>query len=92
MRAVKRNKQYAITERDIPFYTAAGYDVVDDDGAVVEYARNKMIPYGEYVKALASIETLRAENETLRAENAALRAKKKPAGKSNKEADANAAE
>ena len=67
MKAIKGNKVYSITEKQKKAYTDAGFDILDDAGAVVAYGRGKTVPYGDYMALKAENDALKAENETLKA-------------------------
>lgn len=48
MRAVKANKSYTIDETQKKHYQEAGFDIIDENGAVISYGRGKKVPYEEY--------------------------------------------
>lgn len=60
MKAVKANKIYTIDEEQKKFYVDSGFDILDDDGNVVEYGRGKTVPYEKYA-------ALEKENAVLKA-------------------------
>lgn len=68
MKAVKANKQYTINETEKSSYLAQGYDILDDDGAVIERSPQAAVSYSEYEKLLNENAALKAENERLKAE------------------------
>lgn len=68
MKAVKANKQYTISETEKPSYLAQGYDILDDDGTVIERSPQAAVSYSEYEKLLNENAALKAENERLRSE------------------------
>lgn len=50
MRAVKANREYTITEAEKDFYQKQGFDIIGDDGNVVQYGAGKTVPYEQYAK------------------------------------------
>lgn len=68
MKAVKSNKQYTISETEKPSYLAQGYDILDDDGAVIERSPQAAVSYSEYEKLLNENTALKAELNSLKAE------------------------
>ena len=58
MKAVKLNRVYTITEAEQNNYIKQGYDIVDDNGAVIAYGAGKTISYEKYAKLLAKYEDL----------------------------------
>lgn len=65
MRAVKRNKEYIIDDKQKKAYQDAGYDIYGDDGERIAYGKGKTVPYGDYA-------VLEAENESLKAKVAEM--------------------
>ncbi len=63
MKAVKANKEYAVTEAEKKGYIDQGYDIVDDDGKVVKYGRGKTVPYDEHMKVVKELENLKAKGK-----------------------------
>lgn len=61
MKATMGNKVYTIDETQKTMYQAQGYDIVDDDGKVIQYGAGKTVSYEEY-KALEE-KTLKLEKE-----------------------------
>ena len=61
MKATIGNKVYTIDETQKTMYQAQGYDIVDDDGKVIQYGAGKTVSYEEY-KALEE-KTLKLEKE-----------------------------
>ena len=86
MKAIKGNKVYSITEKQKKAYTDAGFDILDDAGAVVAYGRGKTVPYGDYMALKAKNDALKAENDALKAENETLKAAQKTAAPETKAA------
>jgi len=66
MKAVKGNKEYAITEEQVKFYQDAGFDIVDGNGNVVTYGRGKTVSVEEYMEMKAELESARKELEDIR--------------------------
>lgn len=69
MKAIKENKVYTITETQREAYLSQGFDIVGDNGEVIERSSKATVKYSEYAALLA-------ENDRLKAENAALKKKK----------------
>ncbi len=63
MKAVKANKEYAITEPEKKGYIEQGYDIVDDDGKVTAFGRGKTVPYDEYMKVVKELEALKTKGK-----------------------------
>lgn len=61
MRAIKANKEYAISESEKKRYIEDGYDIVDDKGNIIAYGRGKTVPYEKYKKVLDELNALKAE-------------------------------
>jgi len=59
MKAVKGNKEYTIDEKQKKFYVDSGFDIVGDEGKVIEYGRGKTVPYGDYMKLKNELEELK---------------------------------
>lgn len=59
MRAVKGNKSYIVDEKTKARYLGDGFDIVDDNGKVLESGKGKTVSYEQYQK-------LTAENATLK--------------------------
>ncbi|EOU1577598.1 hypothetical protein [Clostridium perfringens] len=82
MKAIKENKVYTITESEQNFYKQQGYDIVNDEGEVIERGAGKSISYEEYIKLKDENYTLKQENEKLKEENKKLKAENKELKKS----------
>lgn len=52
MKAVLGNKEYLIDESQKKHYVDRGYDIRDEDNAVIAYGRGKTVPYDEYVRVV----------------------------------------
>lgn len=61
MRAIKDNKIYTVDEVTKKDYLAQGYDIIDDNGDVIERSPSASVAYSEYAKLLAENERLKAE-------------------------------
>ena len=70
MFAVRENRCYTINEADKATFVKAGYDIVDDNGNVIEYGAGKTIAYTAYADAIkakdAEIAELKAELKKLK--------------------------
>lgn len=66
MKAVKENKVYTVDEVSKAEYLAQGFDIVDDNGNVIETSAKKTVPYAEYQKVVAENKRLKAENSKLK--------------------------
>ncbi|MFR1708934.1 MAG: hypothetical protein ACLSV2_08545 [Clostridium sp.] len=68
MKATKGNKVYTIDETQKSMYQAQGYDIVDDDGKVIEYGAGKSVSYEEYKTLEEKTTKLTNENKKLKEE------------------------
>ena len=59
--AVKDNKVYSIDEIEKDSYLAKGFDITDEEGAIIEYNVDKTVSYTEYASLLAEKEKLEKE-------------------------------
>lgn len=66
MKAVKENKVYTVDEVSKAEYLAQGFDIVDDDGNVIETSAKKTVPYTVYENVVAENKKLKAENSKLK--------------------------
>lgn len=74
MRAVKDNKVYTVsTDQEKQFYMNNGYDIIGDDGKVVEYGVGKTVPYKDFAALKEKCSALETENEKLKKDNSALK-------------------
>ncbi|NOW85314.1 cell shape-determining protein MreC [Clostridium beijerinckii] len=48
MKASKGNKVYSITEQEKEAYKKQGYDIIDDEGEVIEYGTGKSVSHDKY--------------------------------------------
>ncbi|MDM0609481.1 hypothetical protein QTH09_00390 [Clostridium perfringens] len=85
MKAIKENKVYTITESEQNFYKQQGYDIVNDEGEVIERGAGKSISYEEYLKLKDELDPLKDENQTLKQENEKLKEENKKLKSENKE-------
>ena len=60
MIAVKANKEYRVTEENKHIYLNDGYDIMDDNGKIIEYSPKKTIKYSEYQKLEKELAELKA--------------------------------
>ena len=73
MKATKGNKVYTIDETQKAMYQAQGYDIIGDDGKVVQYGAGKSVSYGDYKALEEKIAKLEKENKKLKEENKELK-------------------
>ena len=71
MKAIKENKEYTVDEVSKEKYLAMGYDIVDDNGSVLERSPKSTVSYGEYAKLLEENQKLFEENAKLKTETKA---------------------
>lgn len=64
MKANKGNKVYTIAEGQRKFYVDAGYDIMDDEGQVIEYGKGKTVPYAKYAAVKKELDELKAAKDT----------------------------
>lgn len=76
MKAIKGNRVYTITEAEAESFKNEGYDIKDDNGAIVAYGAGKTVSMEKYADLLKRYEALSEENEMLRK---AMSEKKEPA-------------
>ncbi|NLK93996.1 MAG: hypothetical protein GX275_02230 [Clostridiales bacterium] len=48
MKAVRNNKEYTISEVEKASYVAQGYDIVNDEGSIIQYGTGKTVSYEKY--------------------------------------------
>lgn len=48
MRAIKGNKAYTVTDTEKESYKKQGFDIIDDDGKVIENGVGKSVSYEQY--------------------------------------------
>lgn len=81
MKAVKGNRAYTIAEAEKEARRAEGFDIYDDEGKLVEFAKGKTIPYEEHME---EVEALTAELTAAREEIRKLTAGQKKTGEEKK--------
>ena len=81
MKAVKSNKVYTIDETQKKSYIDQGYDILDDEGNVIEYGAGKTVSHEKYRSLESDINSLKKENEKLKEENKKLKAENKELSK-----------
>lgn len=59
MKAKKDNKVYEVDKITKNRYVKDGYDIYDDEGKLIESAKNKTVPYEEYEKIKKKLEELK---------------------------------
>lgn len=79
MKAIKDNKVYTVDEVTKASYLAAGFDIIGDDGKVIERSPSSTVSRREYDELLAKYAALSAEKpeEESAEESAADQPKKK---------------
>lgn len=68
MKATRGNKVYTIDETQKAMYQAQGYDIVDDDGKVIQYGAGKTVSYQKYKALEEKASKLEKENKKLKEE------------------------
>lgn len=66
MKAVKDNKIYKVNEVSKSVYLSQGFDIVDDNGNIVESSKAKTVLYDDYEKLLVENKKLKSENAKLK--------------------------
>ena len=66
MKALKGNREYAISEAEKSFYKKQGFDIVNDKGEVIEYGAGKTVPYEQYAAVMQELEELKSKKKTLK--------------------------
>lgn len=61
MIAVKGNRSYTITDADKAFYKKQGFDIIGDDGQILEHGDGKTVSYEQYAKVIDELEKLKAK-------------------------------
>ena len=59
MKAKKDNKVYEVDKITKDRYVKDGYDIYDDEGKLIECAKNKTVPYEKYEKIKKELEKLK---------------------------------
>lgn len=68
MKASKDNKVYTIDTTQKDYYIAQGYDILNDEGNIIEYGAGKSVSYKEYEELEKNYNTLEKENKKLKKE------------------------
>lgn len=68
MKATKGNKVYTIDETQKAMYQAQGYDIVDDEGKIVQYGAGKTVTYEKFKEIEDKATKLEKENKKLKEE------------------------
>lgn len=61
MRAVKKNREYVVNDGNKDFYVKQGFDIVDDDGKIVEHGKGKSVSFKEYESVKKELDELKAK-------------------------------
>lgn len=61
MKAIKDNKEYIVNNESKQHYIDTGFDIVDENGEIIEYGRGKMVSLEEHNQALERIKELEAQ-------------------------------
>ena len=97
MRAIKGNRQYEVTSAQVDTYLKQGFDILDDNGNIVEHGAGKSVPYSEYQAVLDELNELKVDgvgqvdkelkiaNDELESEIVELKEKNKDLRSKNKE-------
>lgn len=73
MKASRGNKVYTIDEVQKNYYKEQGYDILDDEGNIIEYGAGKSVSYENYRELENQLNSLKEENKKLKAENKKLK-------------------
>lgn len=66
MKATKGNKVYTIDESQKAIYQSQGYDILDDQGEVIQYGAGKSVSYEQFKKVSDEVIKLKTENKKLK--------------------------
>lgn len=66
MKATKGNKVYTIDESQKAIYQSQGYDILDDQGEVIQYGAGKSVSYEQFKKVSDEVTKLKTENKKLK--------------------------
>ena len=61
MKVIKDNKEYTVTNESKQHYIDIGFDVVDDNGDIIEHGKGKTVSLEDYNKVLERIKELEAQ-------------------------------
>lgn len=73
MKASRGNKVYTIDKVQKNYYKEQGYDILDDEGNIIEYGAGKSVSYENYRELENQLNSLKEENKKLKAENKKLK-------------------
>lgn len=73
MKATRGNKVYTIDETQKAMYQAQGYDIIDDEGKLLQYGAGKSVSYEEYKALEEKVSKLEEDNKNLKKENKELK-------------------
>lgn len=73
MKATRGNKVYTIDETQKAMYQAQGYDIIDDEGKLLQYGAGKTVSYEEYKALEEKVSKLEEDNKNLKKENKELK-------------------
>lgn len=73
MKASKDNKVYTIDTTQKDYYIAQGYDILNDEGNIIEYGAGKSVSYKEYEELKTKYEELEKNYNILEKENKKLK-------------------
>lgn len=90
MKATKGNKVYTIDEAQKAMYQAQGYDIVDDEGEVLQYGAGKTVSFEEYKTLEEKALKLEKENKKLKDDIKKLKEPKQGAGPKSEEGEKDA--
>lgn len=76
MKAIKGNKVYTVDGATKKAYLSQGYDIVDDDGKLLEKSPSATVSYSDYTAVKAELDKIKPEYETIKAELDKIEAKK----------------
>lgn len=66
MKATKGNKIYTIDEAQKDIYQAQGYDILGDQGEIIQYGAGKSVSYEQFKKVSDEVTKLKLENKKLK--------------------------
>jgi len=84
MKASKGNKVYTIDETQKKSYVVQGFDIMDDNGEIIQHGAGKTIPYEKYVELENKYMELENKIEELEKENKKLKKASKGEGEDEK--------
>lgn len=67
MKAKKENKVYEVDKTTKDRYVKLGYDIYDDEGKLIENAKNKTVAYAEYEKLQKELENAKKVSSNAKA-------------------------